>query len=387
MRDAVAVNPTATDRLADDVPQLLEKNCGIGLSQATGNVGLTGFLLNIFLDAPLLAVGAAFGVYGAAWICLDLVRAFPWLVPVAVSLACVCLHFFWRMRRDGLLSMVPAVDAAFQQSFAALIREIADRVAIHASDLVRLALLVSCELNEEQDRDLLEEMSNSFRTTAFRRPALGLLPLAVQRVFLGERRWGKFEEELSERRKNRDSQEESDLSSLLKLIRASGRRPHVRRGFRLKGDPPISSVPLEESVRDRSSSTSSTGSSNQISSTAGIAAADWPIGESVEDEGSERWWEDNGIRDEQELPATGSWLPVVPHVVQAKTVVHGMNAVANGAATCAISALRLPWWLAKEAASGAAGLPFCLSGKLLELLDSILETPSMSADAGQNSLQ
>mmetsp|Transcript_5861 Transcript_5861/g.12858 ORF Transcript_5861/g.12858 Transcript_5861/m.12858 type:complete len:338 (+) Transcript_5861:105-1118(+) len=150
----------------------------------------------------LLLASALFSFAGFCWIFVVLAWKYAWLLQFlafattalllfASSAACFAA-FVVRMGlhcQDGLLHFMPApVVALFDHSVFELLHLANRRIVLPLFDWLRLILLVGFELNEEDRRQILNEMNREFREDVFQRPALRVLPVVVQQVLLG-RHW------------------------------------------------------------------------------------------------------------------------------------------------------------------------------------------------------
>jgi hypothetical protein len=94
------------------------------------------------------------------------------------------------IRSHGLLAFLPAwAETALRQPVFELVRAGAALVVLAGGNVVRMLLLALGDLDEEQQRQVLEELSDDYRRMCFRQPSLELLPDRLQQIIVGTHEW------------------------------------------------------------------------------------------------------------------------------------------------------------------------------------------------------
>eukprot|EP00929_Paragymnodinium_shiwhaense_P066899 TRINITY_DN33612_c0_g1_i1.p1 TRINITY_DN33612_c0_g1~~TRINITY_DN33612_c0_g1_i1.p1 ORF type:complete len:344 (+),score=72.26 TRINITY_DN33612_c0_g1_i1:137-1168(+) len=138
----------------------------------------------------LVLLGCAFTAAGLGWVGLQLLWAHPWLALIAAGVGCFAIHFASAVARgDTLQTLIgEQVSDSCRLTPFQLLQIVSDWLTLRVCHLVRLLILLHCDLDKEQHAELLDEMDDELRRQIFHKPAITLLPAAVQRCLVSEER-------------------------------------------------------------------------------------------------------------------------------------------------------------------------------------------------------
>jgi len=143
-------------------------------------------LLEFVFREPLLVACLALTSFGSAWLSCVLCWNFPWLLPFAGAGGCLALRIMQALCCSGFLSLLPvSVTQTLDLPPYVLIQKGVIAILLPLLSWVRLVLLATVQLDEEQRELILAELDEEFRREAFYRPTITQLPGLVRLVLLG----------------------------------------------------------------------------------------------------------------------------------------------------------------------------------------------------------
>lgn len=141
----------------------------------------------VALREPWLASSAIFAGMGGSLLFLSFCWNHPWLPFFAAALVCICVQVVKVILfRGGLLPLMPgSVKPALQQPFFNIFQAWLQTMINYVCNALRVVILASMELGEEERHAILEGLDPEFRSAVFQQPLLQALPNILQRILLG----------------------------------------------------------------------------------------------------------------------------------------------------------------------------------------------------------
>jgi len=138
---------------------------------------------------PLLAASASLALLGLSWAALELCKNHPWLLLIGASAACLLAHCWLIARAGGFRSLLPIwlLDALHRPAFE-LVRSAGMVLVLNGLNFLRVVLLAMADLSEDQQAQVLAELSTDYKRKCFKRPCVELLPGFLQQLITGQQR-------------------------------------------------------------------------------------------------------------------------------------------------------------------------------------------------------
>lgn len=136
---------------------------------------------------PLLAASASLALLGLSWAALELCKNHPWLLLIGASAACLLAHCCLLARAGGVRSLLPPwlLDALHRPAFE-LVRSAGVVLVLNGVNFLRVVLLAMADLSEDQQAQVLAELSTDYKRKCFKRPCIELLPGFLQQLITGQ---------------------------------------------------------------------------------------------------------------------------------------------------------------------------------------------------------
>jgi hypothetical protein len=108
------------------------------------------------------------------------------LLILAIAWVCFVIYLVGRIQRVGLLGLLPGwVAAKCRRPPFETVNEVLDRAIVFGSNLLRVAMLASMDLTEEQRLASLEGFTSDFYRDLFNRPLLEQVPPPILKLLVG----------------------------------------------------------------------------------------------------------------------------------------------------------------------------------------------------------